>query len=447
MQSRLLFLIAAAICMLMLGAANSSAQSLRMLVANCYRQGAWNEHLMHSCSGRWVSAPQFHSCMRGGSCLGEPPVARVQTGQPFCGAMGLPFCMQPQRCNRIGGARTIACPNMRGAVFACGARGFPPCIDPQPCGMHGTFPCIVARSWPPQKLPMPPFIYDEFSPEIEVVLPSGFGSAGRPSIEYVQPALPDLRQLDACRRTARKEQDFFRCTVERALPREYRIARDCMIRHDDPGEALLCSSGNRNALRNYQRFREVQECARRADDDRYQAASCLGKQFLGKNERYYMGCVTDNSDDLKAAAVCAVAKDLTPEQQIALSCAISTGGNPKAFAICAGTRLAARELKKCWQHGVGTDRGCFGPNNEIRHAAERARTEVCNATGRNSAACQIYSAWHNNVLMPGPNHDVVRHLNNGLKDLREGPGENNELVRLHRDVQGAVKSIGHRLRF
>ncbi len=160
-----------------------------------------------------------------------------------------------------------------------------------------------------------------------------------------------------------------------------------------------------------------------------------------------MGCVTENSDDLKAAAVCAVAKDLTPEQQIALSCAISTGGNPKAFAICAGTRLAARELKKCWQHGVGTDRGCFGPNNEIRHVAERTRREVCNATGRNSAACQIYSAWHNNVLMPGPNHDVIRHLNNSLKDLREGPGENNELVRLHRDVQGAVKSIGHRLGF
>lgn len=145
--------------------------------------------------------------------------------------------------------------------------------------------------------------------------------------------------------------------------------------------------------------------------------------------------MTDNKGDYQTAAACAVAKDLNPEQQIALGCAISTGGNPKAFAICTAGRLTARELDKCWQNGIGTDDGCFGPNNELRKGAQVIRDKVCETTGANSAACDAYSFWHNNVLSPGPNHEVVTHLNNAISDLREGPGANNEIVKAGKAVE------------
>lgn len=234
--------------------------------------------------------------------------------------------------------------------------------------------------------------------------------------------------------------------TQKALPEDYRQVATCVEEYeDDPARQALCSIGNDSASEAYENYVEVRDCMEEEGEDAYDVADCLGQNFLGENERYYQRCVTDNKGDLYASAACALAKDLTPEQQIAVNCAVRTGGNPKAFAICTGGQLTARELGKCWDHGIGTDEGCFGPNNDLRRAAEDVRDGVCNAIGSNSVACQAYGFWHDNVLMPGPNHEAVKIINNGMKDIQEGPGEGNEFVKAGKAVEGVFQSVGSAL--
>jgi hypothetical protein len=76
---------------------------------------------------------------------------------------------------------------------------------------------------------------------------------------------------------------------------------------------------------------------------------------------------------------------LNPEMQMAVECVTASKGNPKAAAVCTAGRLTQAELDKC-KKGIGTAGGCFGPNNDVRKFVE-----------------------------------------NGIKDLSQGPGDNNDL--------------------
>lgn len=401
---------------------------------------------MEMCSGTFVPYEELVSCLSGGPCFGEGLAGNFG---PACGAMGLPFCPAPQPCGRPGAPLTIACfPPAPVWAPACGAPPFPPCIQPQNCGLPGTFPCAGGDDdWFPIE-----FFDEEFEdfqtldPTFAVTIPgdSDFSPAAeRLGLFFASPSIPDEAALQSCYDQSATEEDFFSCITQEALPDDYRQVASCIEEHsDDAGAAALCSIGNEDALEAYQKFSEVQACMETEGDDEFAIAGCLGDQFLGEDERYYLRCVTDNQGELEVAAVCAVAKDLNPEQQIALACAVQTGGNPKAFAICTAGRLTARELSKCWDGGIATDDGCFGPNNELRRAARFARDQICAATGENSAVCESYSWWQDNVMMPGPNHEAVRHLNNAISDIRNGPGENNEIVKAGRAVEGVFQSVG-----
>jgi hypothetical protein len=46
-------------------------------------------------------------------------------------------------------------------------------------------------------------------------------------------------------------------------------------------------------------------------------------------------------------------------------CVGEAGGEPTRTAVCAAGRLTLNELNKC-EKGIGTDDGCFGPNNSVR---------------------------------------------------------------------------------
>jgi hypothetical protein len=109
--------------------------------------------------------------------------------------------------------------------------------------------------------------------------------------------------------------------------------------------------------------------------------------------------------------------------------------------------LTAQEISKCWDHGVATFQGCFGPNNEIRRFIDKIDKEFKNILGENSEAYKVIHALKDNVLAPGPNHEVVKFLNNGLNDIKNGPGPNNEIVKLATGVGGIVGEIGKALGF
>lgn len=433
----------------LLGWGQAAAQlpgSARDIIKTCWHRGAINEFLMFQCSGLSVPPPAFHACMNGGPCLGEPPLAVAHGGGPLCGAAGLPFCPAPSPC---GFLETIGCPPPPGITLppfpvapACGAMGFPPCNQPQTCGHPNTVPCAPPPPAPAGGRGIP---FGTWQPTLQVALPGsaqpqpGAFSGG---VRFAATPLPNLNALRNCYDSASDEDEFHGCLVDKALPPAYRLTKECLRRHDDDAAAaFVCSTGNRELQHRYEQVREVQECAQDASNNA-EVANCLGQPFLGQNERYYANCLARNANDLSAAVVCGLAKDLTPEQQIALSCAVKTGGQPHAFATCAGGQLAAREIDKCWQHGIGTEKGCFGPNNELNKFWNGVDGTLRNTLGPSSDLYRAFSLYKNNVLAPGPNHELVRAANTVLNDLRHGPGPGHDIVRAGNAISGGLQSVG-----
>jgi hypothetical protein len=429
-----------------------SAQNPRSLIEACYRSGAINTFLMQQCSGIIVDTPSFHACMQGGPCFGAPPVqANIPVIGPgtLCGAMGLPFCPAPAQCGRPG---TVYCPGgfaPFGAPMApaCGAPPFPPCMSPQQCGLPHTYPCPTT-----QALPAPNFAPDlrpsMFVRRLPPDVHSNGGAAPTMSIRFAQGAIPSESRLRSCLNEAGSQRRFEECVVRQALPPAYRQTARCADRHSSDFAAVAaCSAGRDDLQDEIRQFREVQACVERGRASNSEVAACMATPFLGQEERRAVRCLAENRGDAAAAIICHLSPDLTPEQQIAISCAVRTGGQPHAFVGCTGGQLMQREVSKCFEHGIATERGCFGPNNEIRRYLGRQDDFMRTTLGGNSVAYQAYSAWHNNVLAPGPNHDLVRTFNNALSDVRNGPGPNNEVVRAANGVGDAVRSIGRAFGF
>ena len=418
---------------------DANAQSMRQRIAACFQSGAINPLMMQMCSGVAVSPPDFHSCMNNGPCLGEAPaflsgLPPVPPGQPFCGAFGFPPCPLPQPC---GFPQTIHCPVPFAVPVpvapACGAMGHRFCNQPLPCGRPGTFPCVPPLIAQPA-FRTPPTALTSINVEAAIAFPSTIPGRA-PGVELggirvARPPIPDDARLRECRDANREsEKGFLGCMLETAMPREYRLTRECLRRHDDTGRALLCSTGRNDLIDEYDRFDEVRECYEDKNRRPFEVAECLGTRVLGPNERYYLGCLTGNNGDVRKAAVCALGKDMNPEAQIAMNCALSTGGEPYSFATCTGGQLLQREVAKCWEHGIATDRGCFGPNNDYRKFLNSLDSTAKRAFGENSVVYQAYNFWHNNVMAPGPTHEAVRAFNTVLNDIRNGPGPNNDVVR------------------
>ncbi len=416
----------------------------RMKIRLCYRAGATNIDLMQQCTGLNVPPVMFDSCMRGGTCFNEPPVdgsPAYPPGYPFCGAPGLAACPNPAPC---GYPNTIACPPYSPSSF-CGAPGYPSCNAPQACGQIHTLQCQ------PIGTTGDPFALGGLTPSWRVGLPSpernpqnlhDLEALGLRGVEFAALPIPIPQAVNSCRNRSNSSEAFWGCIVEDGFPDEYRILRDCRRTNpSDAGAALLCSSGREDLQRSYQQVKNIKRCIDSGRKSQAEVADCLGNQFLGTNERYYLGCVTRNEGDLSKAAVCAIAKDLTAEQQVALACAVSTGGQPAPFVACTGGQLLKRELTKCWEYGIATEQGCYGPNNEIRKFWDGLDAQARVAMGANSEGYKAFAFMKNNVFAPGPNHEFVRHFNNALNDVQHGPGPNNEIVRFGQAMSDGVSSI------
>ena len=407
---------------------------------------------------------------------GHPPCGMGYNGPP--GPYPMPVCGVPGRppCNMS--------PPVPYPMPACGVPGRPPCGNvafpyPTPfCGVPGRPPCNIVQLPPPVLRPLPPpmpwngrplpfgfaappfappppppqIIWTNLAPQPPAVLnsfdtktvynlPSGPNQGGGfnrqqsssqlgAGISLAVPPLPDTAQLQSCYDDSQSKDDFYSCMVEKAFPPEYRITKQCLEDNDsEPLGALVCSSNSPQLSTAYGKFKKVRDCFDQEGKDEKRIAICAGSGFLGDNERYYVSCVANNPDSYGRMAVCALGKNLNPEWQIAASCAVETGGQPYAFAVCTGGQLMAREIGKCWQHGVATDDGCFGPNNEYVKLVHNLDNEAKNAFGENSVAYQAYHWYNNNVMAPGPNHEVVKAFNTVLNDVTNGPGPNNDVIK------------------
>ena len=426
----------------------SASQELptRMKIRLCYRAGATNADLMQQCTGLNVPPVVFDSCMRGGTCFSEPPVdgsPAYPPGYPFCGAPGLPACPSPAPC---GYGNTIPCPPYSPSQF-CGAPGHPSCNAPQACGQIHTLQCQPIGPVTTGD----PFALGRLRPSWRVGLPGpdrtpqnlqDLEALGVRGVEFAALPIPMPQAVDSCRNRSGSPEGFFGCLVEEGFPEEYRIARHCRRANpSDAGAALLCSSGREDLQQGYRQLKTIKRCIDSGRRSQYEVADCLGNQFLGTNERYYLGCVTKNEGDLSKAAICALAKDLNAEQQVALACAVSTGGQPAPFVACTGGQLLKRELTKCWEYGIATEQGCYGPNNEIRKCWDELDSQARVAMGANSEGYKAFAFMKNNVFAPGPNHEFVRHFNNALNDVQHGPGPNNDIVRFGQSLGNTLSSV------
>jgi len=73
--------------------------------------------------------------------------------------------------------------------------------------------------------------------------------------------------------------------------------------------------------------------------------------------------------------------------------------------------------------------------------------QLKNILGENSDLYKAFRLYKQNVLTPGPNHELVKAFNNALNDVKEGPGPNNEIVKAANALGGAIGGIGNALGF
>jgi hypothetical protein len=239
---------------------------------------------------------------------------------------------------------------------------------------------------------------------------------------------------------------MYSCVMQKALPQSYRITAACVQNSGgDFTRALICSTAP-GLKSDYDRFLQVQDCA--SDGTAAQVAQCLGQQYLGPKEQKYLNCAVQNNFDATKSAMCMVAQsvDMNAEMQVAVACAATTGGEPELFVGCVAGTLTATELEKCWENGVGTDAGCFGPNNAVRKFWNDVDNQLKNMLGPNNTLYKAYHVYSTNIFNPGPNHEFVKLLNTGLNDLRNGPGPGNEFVKAGKAVERGVQSVGRAIK-
>jgi hypothetical protein len=277
--------------------------------------------------------------------------------------------------------------------------------------------------------------------QAKAIDPATFSVSPQP-LQFASLPVPNLAELRTCRSTMTNQDEFFGCMTESSLPRDYQVTKACIRSNkSDPARAVVCSTGRQDLLNTYDKAAAVQKCARSAKDDA-EVALCVGTQILGPRELHYAHCLSNNRTDYIQAAVCGLAQDLSPEQQIALSCAMKTGLVPKAFAICTGGKLFEREVTKCWDNGIGTEAGCFGPNNEIRKYWSATDDLMRSTLGESNDIYKAFKNYKDNVLIPGPNHEFIKVVNIAQRDLKNGPGPNNDLVKASNIIGEGIQSVG-----
>ncbi|KAF0212700.1 MAG: hypothetical protein FD139_161 [Methylocystaceae bacterium] len=159
------------------------------------------------------------------------------------------------------------------------------------------------------------------------------------------------------------------------------------------------------------------------------AAQCLQRQ-AGMNASFwgFAGCY--GSGALGANA----------EVQVAAECAATTGGQPYAFAACTGGRLTAAEIDKCWNNGVGGENGCFGQNNTIVQYLRQLGVDTDRLLNRNGAVINAFNTIITDLRNgPGPNNDGIRIINNiGREIERAGQAGNN----IKEEANRGLKRLG-----
>lgn len=239
-----------------------------------------------------------------------------------------------------------------------------------------------------------------------------------------------------CFAGAASEQDKLDCLTDNLDGQQAEAAKitQCLSNAKSDKEKVLCTVEGRLG-KNEAKALEVANCMLDSDSN-LERINCAAEGSLGKNEQEALrvaNCAASSTSYIGTAA-CASGVDLTDEQQVYVDCASSASAGPKAYGACVAGKLTAKELQKCLDSGFGGE-GCFGKNNFFRQNIENVRREMCNAVGNTSDACGALTYIVDNTLMPGQGHEAVKYFNQGLSDIRNGPGKNNDFVKASKNAE------------
>lgn len=156
-------------------------------------------------------------------------------------------------------------------------------------------------------------------------------------------------------------------------PDQMKVVNCAAKNSDDVDHFAGCIATNLGGSQLNRQQRRLLTCATDNDVNSKEFAGCAARTMFGDRlspeTNAAIDCAVQSQGDYQQFGACAANKflnlNLNPEQQIAVQCVVSSGGQPYVAAGCAASRLTARELTKCVEHGIGGDDGCFGNNNDL----------------------------------------------------------------------------------
>ncbi len=281
-------------------------------------------------------------------------------------------------------------------------------------GTHAIGGCHIP---PPPPLPLDWMSYE---PQYGVPVPiaSAPGDVAALPVKLVNPnqpfgvpfvATPTEAQQCAAANSDPQSNQFKECMVRAMLGQREEAVYNCTRSQADAALLASCTVGVLGGAKEQQIANDFSQCYSQSNGSYNAMALCMsGKQFDG-DRAVFVQCIsrqasTGNVSALGTAACYGANKlNLNPETQIIVQCAVATGGEPEAFAGCAGGQLTARELAKCTTGGIGTDGGCFGPNNDIVKYLK-------------SGGLQLAQTY-------GPLNPLVKSWNEGVENIIKGARE------------------------
>ncbi|MFW0765070.1 hypothetical protein ACN0IV_04380 [Trabulsiella odontotermitis] len=213
---------------------------------------------------------------------------------------------------------------------------------------------------------------------------------------------PDAGKAQACLENSTDNRSLVMCMAAnrpelQAAQRVYQ----CVSQGADAATLIAsCSDGILD-----ERTRHVAGCVATTGGDKGALAGCIASTFLPKEYGPALQCAGSSTGGV-SFALCMAGPSMNEELRITAECAVQSGGTPPAFAVCTAGRLTLRELGKCLSGKIGSDDGCFGPNNSIVVAFK--------TVGHDLESCV------NGGDCLGRNNDIINALaeiGGGLRDL------------------------------
>jgi hypothetical protein len=141
--------------------------------------------------------------------------------------------------------------------------------------------------------------------------------------------------------------------------------------------------------------------------DKKALLTCAAAPYVSADLQRILACAAGSERSYFQLGMCLLGQTLNKEWAIAAKCAEVSKGQPVAFAGCTSGLLTQRELNKCFTSGIGTEGGCFGPNNTLVKTVDNIISDLTNGPSDSNEIVKGY-------------HAAEQVYRTGVLDMRQG---------------------------